>query len=53
MQFQIFFLRDLDDEFEDLEGEVVEATSWQNVLQIGELMAIQKKKNLVTLERLS
>jgi hypothetical protein len=52
MDFQITFLNDLDDEFEDLEAEFIEAHSWLNAVQISELKALQKNKFLSGIERL-
>lgn len=52
MDFQITFLNDLEDEFEELEAEFIEAYSWLNAIQIAELKALDKKKLLSGVDRL-
>lgn len=52
MDFQITFLNDLDDEFEDFEAEFIEAYSWLNAIQIAELKAVEKNKFLSGVDRL-
>lgn len=52
MQFEVVYLADLDDEFEELDAEFVEAVSWLQAVEIGEASANRKKKFLAQLSRL-
>lgn len=52
MQFQVWFVNDLGDEFEDPDTQFVEAHSWLHALQIAEVKATERKKFLSGIDRL-
>ncbi len=52
MQFEVSYLNDLDDEFEELDAAFIEAPSWLLALQLAEAKAVEKKKHLAQLIRL-
>jgi hypothetical protein len=53
MQFQISFLKDLEDDFEDIESFFIEASSWAHALQQAEAKAVKLKKHLSGIDLLS
>lgn len=52
MQFEAWWVNDLDDEFEDPETQFIEAPSWLMALQFAEAQAAKIGKHLSQLSRL-
>jgi hypothetical protein len=52
MHFEVWYLKNLDDEFEDPEVVFIEAPSWLMALQIAEAGIPKHKKYLASLARL-
>lgn len=53
MTFDVWYLKDLDDEFEDPEQEYIEAPTWLMALQRAEAKASKLNKHLAQMSRLS
>lgn len=53
MTFDVWYLKDLDDEFEDPDREFIEAPTWLMALQVAEINAANLDKNLAQISRLS